>query len=173
MAYNFRDLSVLVVEDSKPMMELTRSILDTFGIGTITTAENGNEGFHKFCTIKPDIVIADWMMKPINGIELAKKIRTNSNSPNPYVPYILMTGFSEKARVEQARDVGITEFLVKPFTVRDLYKRIELIIERPRQFVRSGNFFGPDRRRRKSQPNQYKRETDIIPTDYNYVDVKK
>ena len=47
------------------------------------------------------------------------------------------------------RDAGVTEFLVKPFNARDLYRRIVQIIERPRQFVRSEDFFGPDRRRKR------------------------
>jgi DNA-binding response OmpR family regulator len=62
-----------------------------------------------------------------------------------------MTGFSEKRRVFQARDAGVTEFLVKPFNARDLYRRIAQLIERPRQFVRSEDFFGPDRRRGSSE----------------------
>ena len=61
-----------------------------------------------------------------------------------------MTGFSEERRVINARDAGITEFLVKPFNTRDLYKRLYQIIEKPRQFVRCEEFFGPDRRRRSS-----------------------
>jgi DNA-binding response OmpR family regulator len=60
-----------------------------------------------------------------------------------------MTGFSEKRRVVQARDAGVTEFLVKPFTARDMYRRISQIVERPREFVKSEDFFGPDRRRTK------------------------
>lgn len=60
----------------------------------------------------------------------------------------MMTGFSSQLRVEAARDCGITEFLVKPFTSRDLYNRIVQIIEKPRQFVDADDFFGPDRRRR-------------------------
>ena len=74
----------------------------------------------------------------------------------------MMTGFSSKIRVEQARDVGITEFLVKPFTSRDLYSRITQIIEKPRQFVDTGEFFGPDRRRRhiKDYEGPQKREAD-------------
>src|SRR5690606_14043240 len=99
-----------------------------------------------FCEINPDIVIADWMMKPMDGISFARMVRNDPRSPNAYVPIILMTGFSERRRVLQARDAGVTEFLVKPFNARDLYKRIAQVIERPRQFVRSEDFFGPDRR---------------------------
>lgn len=79
-------------------------------------------------------------MKPVDGISLTRRLRNDPLSPNQYVPVILMTGFSEKRRVMQARDVGVTEFLVKPFNARDLYRRIAQIIEKPRQFVRSEDF---------------------------------
>lgn len=133
------------------MLEVTKALLLTFGVGNVVTAQNGEVGFKRFCEFNPDIVIADWMMKPMDGITLTKRVRTDPLSPNPYVPVILMTGFSEKRRVFQARDAGVTEFLVKPFNARDLYRRIAQLIERPRQFVRSEDFFGPDRRRGSSE----------------------
>ncbi|MCB1784287.1 MAG: response regulator [Alphaproteobacteria bacterium] len=147
MAYKFETLKVLVVEDNKPMLDLTRSILQTFGVGKVIPATDGNQGFSLFCEENPDMVIADWMMQPCDGISLTRMVRNDPRSPNPYVPVILMTGFSEKRRVISARDAGVTEFLVKPFNARDLYRRIVQVIEKPRQFVRSGSFFGPDRRR--------------------------
>lgn len=148
MAYQFDRLRILVVEDNTPMLEICKALLLTFGVGEVLSAKNGTEGFDVFCKENPDIVIADWMMHPTDGISLTRRIRNDPASPNHYVPVILMTGFSEKKRVVQARDSGVTEFLVKPFTARDLYKRIAQIIERPRQFVRSEDFFGPDRRRK-------------------------
>ncbi|NBX66930.1 MAG: response regulator [Proteobacteria bacterium] len=152
MPYQFDRVSVLIVEDNQPMALMAKSILETFGISTVYLTKNGEEGFDSFCKHNPDFVIADWMMKPMDGIILTKTIRTEAKSPNPFVPIILMTGFSEKGRVEEARDAGVTEFLVKPFEAKDLYKRIAQCIERPRQFVRCEDFFGPDRRR-KQDPN--------------------
>lgn len=149
MAYNFQTVTVLVVEDNQPMLELTKSLLLSFGTGHVVTAKNGEEGYRKFCETNPDIVIADWMMQPMDGISFTRLVRNDPRSPNPYVPVILMTGFSEKRRVVQARDAGVTEFLVKPFTARDMYRRISQIVERPREFVKSEDFFGPDRRRTK------------------------
>lgn len=148
MAYTFQEVTVLVVEDNRPMMEIVRSLLITFGVGEVICAKNGEEGYELYKEHKPDLVIADWMMKPTNGIALTQKIRTCPDTPNPFCPIILMTGFSEKSRVLEARDAGVTEFLVKPFHVKDLYKRLAQIIERPRQFVDSQHFFGPDRRRK-------------------------
>ena len=168
MAYQFHNLKVLVVEDNQPMLDLVKSLLEAYGVGSVYTANNGQSGFRKFCECDPDLVIADWMMKPVNGIEFAEIIRNDKRSPNPYVPYILMTGFSEKERVLKARDVGVTEFIVKPFSARDLYKRIAQVIEKPRQFVKADGFFGPDRRRRGAQPydGELKRSTDLRPEDY-------
>lgn len=162
MAYQFEAITVLVVEDNPAMLEITKSLLLTFGVGQVIGARDGDEGFEKFKRYNPDLVIADWMMKPIDGISFTRRVRNDPGSPNPYTPIILMTGFSEKRRVFQARDSGVTEFLVKPFTARDLYKRIAQVVERPRQFVRSTDFFGPDRRRKGSRDFQgpFKRHQD-------------
>lgn len=148
MSYQLQRISVLVVEDSQPMMEITKSLLLAFGVGHVIGAADGAAGFDRFCEYNPDIVIADWMMRPMDGISFTRLVRNDPRSPNPYVPIILMTGFSERRRVVQARDAGVTEFLVKPFNAKDLYKRLAQVIERPRQFVRSEDFFGPDRRRK-------------------------
>ncbi|MBI2234405.1 MAG: response regulator [Micavibrio aeruginosavorus] len=165
--YQMHNISILVVEDNQPMMDIAKSLLLTFGVGHVIGAADGEIGFKRFCEYNPDIVLADWMMKPMDGITFTRLIRNDPRSPNPYVPVILMTGFSERRRVLQARDAGVTEFLVKPFNARDLYKRIAQVIERPRQFVRSGDFFGPDRRR--SRPmnfsGPYRRENDISNPD--------
>ncbi|MCF8496011.1 MAG: response regulator [Alphaproteobacteria bacterium] len=168
MPYNFREITVLVVEDSQPMLLLIDSLLQAFGIRHILKSENGDDGFKLLCEHNPDIVIADWMMRPTDGISLTRRIRNDPASPNQFVPVILMTGFSEMRRVLQARDAGVTEFLVKPFSARDLYRRMVEIIERPRQYVRSDDFFGPDRRRRKVKDydGPMRRETDIRPEDY-------
>ena len=168
MAYEFDKMSVLIVEDNQPMLDLTRSMLETFGVTQILLSKNGEDGFKLFCKNNPDLVIADWMMRPMDGISLARRIRNDPISPNQFVPIILMTGFSEKRRVIQARDVGITEFLVKPFTARDLYPRMTQVSEGLRQFVRSEDFFGPDRRRKRTEGygGPLRRETDVRPEDF-------
>lgn len=149
MPYKLDDIRILIVDDMKPMLGLTQSILHIFGFKHVFTAENGAEGFEKVIAKDPDIILTDWLMDPVDGLELTRMIRSSDRVPNPYVPVIMMTGFSSKIRVEEARDTGITEFLVKPFTSEDLYSRIAHIIEKPRQFVATDGFFGPDRRRKK------------------------
>lgn len=162
MSYQFEKVKILVVEDNQPMLELAKTLLNTFGVNDIYTARDGDEGFDVYCKENPDLILSDWMMRRVDGISLARRIRNDSLGPNQFVPFILMTGFSEKRRVVQARDVGITEFLVKPFTARDLYRRVVQIIEKPRPFIRSENFFGPDRRRKVIEDYQgpHRRESD-------------
>ncbi len=163
MAYQLHKIKILLVEDNKPMLLLLKNVLYSFGIGKVLTALDGNEAFDIFCKENPDIVITDWMMSPCDGITLSNRIRNEQISPNQYVPIILMTGFSEKRRVLQSRDNGITEFLVKPFNTRDLYKRLFQIIEKPRQYVRCEGFFGPERRRLRpdaSYKGPMRRQTD-------------
>lgn len=149
MTYQFSNAAILVVDDMKPMLNITVSILKVFGFKHIYTAQDAEEGFQKFCQYSPDLVITDWLMEPYDGTELTHKIRTDPKSPNRFVPIILMTGYSAKIRVMESRDKGVTEFLVKPFSAKDLYARIEQLIEKPRKFIDAKEFFGPDRRRKK------------------------
>lgn len=148
MAFRFGNLSVLVVEDTTPMRRLITSVLETLGVGRIFEADCGERGFELFRRESPDIVIADWHMEPMNGIEFTQEIRNNTLSPNRMAPVILVTGYSALTRVSQARDAGVTEFLVKPFSANDLAKRLAYVINKPRDFIDSNDYFGPDRRRR-------------------------
>lgn len=149
MALKLEKLSVLVVEDTGPMRKLIVSVLESFGIGKIHTADNGSEGFALYQKLNPDIIITDWLMQPVDGISLIKMVRSHVSSPNRTVPIIIITGYSAITRVMEARDNGVTEFLIKPFTANDLAKRISYVINRPRDFVHAPRYFGPDRRRKK------------------------
>jgi len=150
MTYQLQNVRILIVEDMQPMLSLTMSILNIFGFKSVDGVKSVDEGFELFQRYNHDLVITDWLMEPLDGLDLIRKIRREESSPNKFVPIILMTGYSEQPRVEKARDCGVTEFLMKPYSARDLYARIVQIVEKPRQFVDTGLFFGPDRRRRKN-----------------------
>lgn len=131
------------------MQTLIVAVLQTLGVGKIMTASSGQKGFERFCIEKPDIVLSDWHMKPVSGMDLLEMIRTHPDSPNKMTPVIMITGYSAIKRIITARDLGATEFLVKPFSAGDLARRIAHVISRPRDFVETGDYFGPDRRRKK------------------------
>lgn len=150
MPLDLKKISILIVEDLAPMRALIKSVLEAFGVGKIYEASNGDEAYSEFQRHNPDIVITDWLMQPTNGLELIRKIRNERKSVNRLVPVIIITGYAAMQRVTQARDLGATEFLTKPFSGRDLARRINQIINKPRDFVETENFFGPDRRRKRS-----------------------
>lgn len=148
MAFKLEKLKILLVEDITPMRQLFVSVLKCLGINNITAAPDGQDAFRLFCKNNHDIILTDWVMDPMDGIELTREIRTNDLSPNKMVPIIMITGYSAWPRVETARDAGVTEFLVKPFSANDIAKRISHVISNPRDFIDIQDYFGPDRRRR-------------------------
>ena len=151
--YDFESLKVLVVDDSRPMRSLINSFLMGFGVRDVTEASTADEAYVRMKEVDADIVITDWRMPPTDGLDLVKNIRSDVDSPNPYVPIIMLTGFTELHRVKQARDAGVTAFLAKPISAAALYKRLCTVIDDQRPFVRVGDFFGPDRRARaRAQP---------------------
>ena len=147
-AYNLERLNFLVVDDNSHMRFLVRSVLYALGVRRIKEATDGADAYVRLGTCAADVVICDWQMSPIDGLEFVRLVRTGTDSPNPFIPVILLTAHTEAKRVVAARDAGITEFLVKPFSAHELYSRIRSVIEHPRPFIRAKSYFGPDRRRR-------------------------
>ncbi|NQV54817.1 MAG: response regulator [Rhodospirillales bacterium] len=130
------------------MRDLLREMLRALGVRDIQEAEDGSEAFAMMCERTPDIVLVDWEMQPLNGLDFIKLVRTSDDSPNKYTPLIMVTAHSEQQKVFEARDAGINEILIKPVSAETLYGRIKAIVERPRQYIESKDYFGPDRRRR-------------------------
>ncbi len=144
----FEHLKILIVEDNQHMCSLLRGLLNSVGIREIVEANNGASALDALREKKCDLILSDLSMAPMNGLEFSRKVRTGDHSPNPFVPIIMITGHTERHRVEEARDAGVTEFLAKPITAHSLFSRIAEIVERPRAFVRCEAYFGPDRRRK-------------------------
>lgn len=144
--YDFQDLSVLICDDSLQIRALVKTCLAAFGIKTVHDAANAEAAFEQLVDKKPDLVITDWALGESDGLDLVRRIRTDVDSPNPYVPIIMLTGYTEVERVEIARDAGVSAFLAKPMTANSLLKRLIALVEDDRPFVRAMDFFGPDRR---------------------------
>ena len=143
----FEALKVLIVEDNQHMRVLLRSLLNSAGIREVHESGNGAAALEVLREKKCDLVLSDLAMKPMDGLQFTREVRMSERSINPFMPIIMITGHTEKHRVEAARDAGVTEFLAKPITPQSLFSRIAEIVERPRAFVRCENYFGPDRRR--------------------------
>ena len=146
--YRFDRLKILVVDDNIHMRKLVVTILQAFGVIQIYEADTGTRAWQVIMESNPDIVVLDWVMEGMSGLDLVQMIRTNAMAPNPFVPVIMLTGYTQTDHVEQARDAGINEFLAKPVSVTTMMARLVSVIEQPRPFVRTGLYFGPCRRRR-------------------------
>ncbi len=152
--FDMSDISVLVADPNPYMIKIIRAMLRGFGITKIREASDGAIALEEFKTHTIDVAIFDYALTTLDGVELTGLLRGDEESNSRFVPIIMLSAYTEKKRVETARDAGITEFLRKPLCARDLYLRLVEIIENPREFVRSNHYFGPDRRRNK-QDNKY------------------
>lgn len=141
-------LQVLTVEDNAHMRAIIGAVLQGLGLKDVREARDGEAAMALLREHPVDIALVDFLMKPMDGVQFTRMIRTSPDSPNVYLPIIMMTGHSERSRVCEARDAGVTEFVTKPLTARALALRISAVVHRPRPFVRTGSYFGPDRRRR-------------------------
>jgi len=151
MSGGFEYLKALIVEDNSHMRSLLRALLNSVGITDIAEANQGKAAIEALRLRRPDLVLTDLAMKQMDGLEFTRYVRNDPNSPNPFIPIIMITGHTEKHHVEEARDAGVTELLAKPITAANLFARIAEIVERPRAFVRCGDYFGPDRRRTRAE----------------------
>lgn len=162
MAYNFDHLSALVVDDNRHMRMLIASVLHSLGIKQVYEAGDAAGAFSELKARPIDLVFTDFLMEPLDGLDFARLIRTGSDSPNPYVPIIMITGYTEETRVKAARDAGVNEVLCKPVTAEGIIQRVLEIIERPRPFIQTGKYVGPDRRRGGVNNTQHRRRADDV-----------
>ena len=123
------DLKVLLVDDLGSARKILVKILKNIGISQIDEAINGQEALNKACACSYDIIISDWEMPIMNGLELLKNIRSESN--NSQLPFIMITSHNKKELVLEAADAGISDFVSKPFTEAVLCLKIENALKRP------------------------------------------
>jgi two-component system, chemotaxis family, chemotaxis protein CheY len=158
-------LKILLVDDSPHIRTLLAEILRAIGIQHLFSAGDGSEALHLLRSQPVDLVITDLAMAPMDGVELTRLIRQSPDSANPMLPIVMITGHTTLNRLQAARDAGVNEMLAKPLTARGVLDRLKRVIEQPRPFVRSGDYFGPDRRRRSDPafPGPFRRKGDVRP----------
>lgn len=144
---DFSRVNFLVVDDNDFARGLVKVMLQAFRATNVREALDGGEALEAMRRHAIDIVLCDYAMKPMSGLDFVRAVRNDRESPSPYVPIIMLTAYSNYEDVCATRDSGVNEYLVKPFSVRALADRILSVIDHPRPFVRSQDYFGPDRRR--------------------------
>jgi two-component system, chemotaxis family, chemotaxis protein CheY len=168
--YSFENASLLLVDDSIWMRAVIRKMVRTLGFTQIYEADCGENALARVIALQPDIILTDWDMKPMNGLELTFNIR-RLDSPVRFTPIIMVSAYNTLSNIIAARNAGITEYLVKPVSPAALYKRFVAVIERPRPIVEAAGYIGPDRRRHKDDNGPLKRrqvDMDLADLDPNY-----
>lgn len=161
------NINFLVVDDNAFMRTTIRRILETLGAFRVREAPDGAEAIKMMENWAVDIVLTDWVMTPLDGIEFTKIVRHSREFPHRFVPIIIVSAYSESWRVTEARDAGVTEYIVKPISATTMFAHIRKVVEEPRPFINAPGYFGPDRRRHDlgCTAERRKTEPEIIPPD--------
>lgn len=141
-------LSFLIVDDNHHMITILREVLRGFGAEHIHEARDAADAFEIFSSVPVDIAIVDYLMEPLDGLDFTRLIRNAADSINVELPIILLTAYTERHRVKEARDAGATDVVRKPVAAKMLYQRIQTILKSKRAFITDKRYVGPDRRRK-------------------------
>ena len=121
-------LKVMVVDDQRTSRMLIRDALDQIGIQQVVFAVDGEEALKLMMAAPCHIIISDFNMPKLDGLQLLKAIRTYP--PTRKTPFIILTGRGDKELVQKAASLGVNNFLVKPITVPVLQKTLEAVVGR-------------------------------------------
>lgn len=112
--------SVLVVANNQHMRRLLRLVLADHGFDRVTEAGDGGDAIRRIRSSPPDLVIADWVMSPMDGLDLTRYLRRSGHSPARLVPIILLAATAEGKPLALAMEAGASEIVPKPIYVRTL-----------------------------------------------------
>ena len=143
-------IRVLLLEDNMSMRVIIHTILQGLGAFEIFEAADVVSASRIVRERRIDLALVDFQLQDGDGVQFVRNIRRSPSDQLRYLPIIMVTGHSERVRVEEARDAGVSEFVAKPLTAQALMSRLEAAIMRPRPFVKTLTYFGPDRRRRRA-----------------------
>ncbi|SKA06885.1 response regulator [Consotaella salsifontis] len=124
---NFKShLKVMIVDDQRTSRMLIRDALQQIGVENVIFAVDGEEALKTMMTTPCHIIISDYNMPKLDGLQLLKAIR--SYGPTKKVPFIILTGKGDKNLVQKAAALGVNNFLVKPISVPVLQKTMEAVV---------------------------------------------
>jgi two-component system, chemotaxis family, chemotaxis protein CheY len=119
---------ILIVDDEMDTRLIIASVMDLMGYENHSEARDGEEALAMLRAETYGLVISDWVMPRMSGIELLKAIRADRDLKR--IPFIMVTAEGEARHVTQATDAGATDFLLKPFVTKDLEERVSKALNR-------------------------------------------
>lgn len=118
-----KEMSVLLVDDQRSMRQLARYALEEMGIGEVVTAANGREAIDQLSRRRFTFILSDWNMDEVDGLTLLRVVRSHPQTEK--IPFIMITGQSDREEVRKAITAGVNNYIVKPFDMMSLRKKIE------------------------------------------------
>lgn len=126
---DFASAKILVVEDEPPQMELLAYNLEREGFD-VSRAMDGDEGLISVEEVNPDLVILDWMLPNLSGIEVCRQLKRKKDTTN--IPVIMLTARGEETDRVRGLDTGADDYIVKPYSVSELIARVRALLRRSR-----------------------------------------
>ncbi len=120
------NVPVLIVDDYKTMLRIIRNLLKQLNFNDVDEAEDGNSALEKLRAKSYGLVISDWNMEPMTGIELLKHVRSDDKLKN--LPFIMITAESKTENVIAAKAAGVSNYIVKPFNAATLKAKIDSVL---------------------------------------------
>jgi two-component system chemotaxis response regulator CheY len=136
-------LRVMLIDNSPMMRDLVQGVLEMVGVKQFVQARDGEHALSLLPIFGPHLAFCDWEMEPMCGVDFVRKVRALPDGDNPFLPIILLTSHAEEPWVIEARNAGVHEYLIKPVTGTAILARLASVLNNPRPFVRTDNYFGP------------------------------
>ena len=138
-----KDLAILVVDGNGYMRRTTRTMLMNLGARSVREAADGIAALEQIRTWNPDVMLIDWDLPVLNGMEVMRIVRSPGVFPRPDLPAIMLTSRTKRSQVLEAMRMGVHEFLVKPTSPKALCDRLTSIMIKPRPLMRVGELYVP------------------------------
>jgi two-component system chemotaxis response regulator CheY len=121
-----KDMPILIVDDYKTMLRIIRNLLKQIEFNNIDEATDGGTALEKLKDKKYGLVISDWNMQPMTGLDLLRAVRSDGNLKE--TPFIMITAESKTENVIAAKEAGVNNYIVKPFNAETLKSKIESVL---------------------------------------------
>lgn len=117
-----KNMNILIVDDYKTMLRIIRNLLKQLGFNNVDEATDGTTALAKMREKGYGLVISDWNMQPMTGLELLREVRADDALKN--TPFIMITAESKTENVVAAKEAGVNNYIVKPFNAETLKTKI-------------------------------------------------
>lgn len=118
------NLNVLIVDDYKTMLRVVRNLLAQIGFENVDEALDGSEALQKTREKQYDLIISDWNMEPMTGLDFLKSLRSEGKR----TPFIMVTAESKTENIIAAKQAGVNNYIVKPFSAETLKSKIDAVL---------------------------------------------